>query len=284
MSSPANRTLLDYFADLEDPRVDRTKEHPLINVVFIAVCAVIAGGEGWSDMETFGQSKRRWLARFLDVSKGTPSDDTFRRVISRLDPRAFEDRFRRWTAAVVQRAGDVGEEEVEGEHIALDGKTLRGSADRDRERVRRTGEAKAPIQLVSAWAKEKRLTLAQETVEEGTNEISALPDVLEALELSGALVTIDAIGTQKEIAEQIETQEGEYVLALIRPGAKEQPPTALRRCEVVFRRCSRPRPPGHGPQRKLRNRRRTRASGGAPVLDDRRHRLARRPRPVAGPT
>lgn len=145
MSSPAKRTLLDYFADLEDPRVDRTKDHPLINVIFIAVCAVIAGGEGWSDMETFGRSKRRWLAQFLDVSKGTPSDDTFRRVIARLDPRAFEDRFRRWTSAVAQRTREGEEGEVEGEHVALDGKTLRGSADRDRETIRRNGEDKAPI-------------------------------------------------------------------------------------------------------------------------------------------
>lgn len=210
------RPLLDYFADLEDPRVDRTKEHPLINVVFIAICAVIGGGEGWSDMETFGQSKRRWLAQFLDVSKGTPSDDTFRRVISRLDPQAFEDRFRRWTAAVAQRLREVEEEHgaLEEEQVALDGKTLRGSADRDRERIRRNGEAKAPIQLVSAWAREKGLTLAQETVEEGTNEISALPDVLEALALNGCLVTIDAMGTQKNIAEQITDRGGEYVLAL----------------------------------------------------------------------
>lgn len=227
MSSPVRRPLLDYFADLDDPRIDRTKDHPLINVVFIAVCAVIAGGEGWTDMETFGQSKRRWLAQFLDVSEGTPSDDTFRRVISRLDPKAFEDRFRRWTAAVVQRSrkGEAGQKDegepgtsdpgtLEGEHVALDGKTLRGSFDRDRETLRRAGAAKDPIQLVSAWAKENRLILAQETVEEGTNEISALPGVLGALELSGALVTIDAIGTQKEIAEQITGRGGEYVLAL----------------------------------------------------------------------
>lgn len=169
-------------------------------------------------METFGQSKRRWLAPFLDVSNGTPSDDTFRRVISRPDPRAFEDRFRRWTAAVAQRSRE-GEEEVrgervEGEHVALDGETLRGLADRDRKTIRRNGEAKAPVQLVSAWAREKRLTLALDAVREGTNEISALPDVLEALELDGTLVAIDAVGTQKEIAEQIEPRGGEYVLAL----------------------------------------------------------------------
>lgn len=163
MSTPRKRPLLDYFADLEDPRVDRTKDHPLINVVFIAICAVLGGGEGWSDMETFGQSKHRWLGQFLDLSNGTPPDDTFRRVISQLDPRAFEDRFRRWTAAVVQRIGEVEEEGAALPRVALDGKTLRGSVDRDRDRIRRDGEAKAPLQLVSAWAEEQRLTLAQET-------------------------------------------------------------------------------------------------------------------------
>lgn len=214
MNTPKERSLLDYFADLEDPRIDRTKDHPLINVVFIAICAVIGGAEGWTDMETFGQSKHRWLAQFLDLSGGTPSDDTFRRVISRLDRRAFEHRFRRWTAAVVRRIGETEEGEASLSRVALDGKTLRGSVDRDKDRIRRDGKKKAPLQLVSAWAEEQRLTLAQETVGKGTNEISALPDVLEALELSGALVTVDAMGTQKEIAKQIEDQGGEYVLAL----------------------------------------------------------------------
>lgn len=213
MSTPVKRPLLDYFTDLEDPRVDRTKRHPLINVLFIAICAVISGGEGWADMETFGYSKRRWLARFLDLSNGTPSDDTFRRVISRLDPRRFEERFRQWTAAVARRIGRA-RGKVEGEVIALDGKTLRGSVDKDQSTVARRGGPKAPLHLVSAWASEQRLVLAQEEVGEKTNEISALPEVLRALELSGCLVTIDAMGTQKEIANQIRTQGGDYVLAL----------------------------------------------------------------------
>lgn len=209
MQTPEKRPLLDYFADLEDPRIDRTKDHPLINVVFIAICAVISGAEGWTDMETFGNSKRRWLSQFLDVSEGTPSDDTFRRVISRLDPEAFEERFRQWTAAVARRIGQSEEDQ-----IALDGKTLRGSVDRDKDTTSRRGEPKAPLHLVSAWASEQRLTLAQETVGEKTNEISALPDILEVLELSGCLVTIDAMGTQKDIAEQIEEQGADYILAL----------------------------------------------------------------------
>lgn len=235
MSTSLKPPLLDHFADLEDPRIDRTRDHPLINVLFIAICAVISGGEGWTDMETFGESKRAWFAQFLDLSNGIPSDDTFRRVISRLDPDAFEDRFRRWTAAVGRRieqeepeSGDprsssesASSESVSSETpsakasvIALDGKTLRGSADRDKSTLAQEGTSKAPLHLVSAWASDKRLVLAQETVEEKTNEISALPEVIDALDLEGSLVTIDAIGTQKDIARQIQTQGGDYVLAL----------------------------------------------------------------------
>ena len=225
MSTARKPPLIDHFADLEDPRIDRTKDHPLINVLFIAICAVISGAEGWTDMETFGESKRKWLAQFLDLLNGTPSDDTFRRVISRLDPTAFEDRFRRWTAAVGRR---IEQEDSKNEGsgssseagvIALDGKTLRGSADRDkstlaREGTSREGTSKAPLHLVSAWASDKRLVLAQERVEEKTNEINALPEVLDALDLEDSLVTIDAIGTQKDIARQIQNQGGDYVLAL----------------------------------------------------------------------
>ena len=225
MSTARKPPLIDHFADLEDPRIDRTKDHPLINVLFIAICAVISGAEGWTDMETFGESKRKWLTQFLDLSNGTPSDDTFRRVISRLDPTAFEDRFRRWTAAVGRR---IEQEDSKNEGsvsssgagvIALDGKTLRGSADRDkstlpREGTSREGTSKAPLHLVSAWASDKRLVLAQERVEEKTNEINALPEVLDALDLEDSLVTIDAIGTQKDIARQIQSQGGDYVLAL----------------------------------------------------------------------
>ena len=223
MSTAQKRPLMDYFTDLEDPRIDRTKDHPLINVLFIAICAVMSGGEGWTDMETFGESKQEWLGQFLDLTNGTPSDDTFRRVISRLNPSGLEDRFRRWTAAVSQRISAAGSGNGEGsgdqesgdqEVIALDGKTLRGSVDRDKATVAKEGSAIGPLHLVSAWASERGLALAQEIVGEKTNEISALPEILEALYLEGCLVTIDAMGTQKDIAEKIRDQGGDYVLAL----------------------------------------------------------------------
>lgn len=232
MSPSDKRPLLDYFADLEDPRIDRTKHHPLINVVFISICATVAGAEGWTDMETFGQSKRRWLSQFLDLSGGIPSDDTFRRVISRLDPDAFEQRFRQWTAAVARRVG-----QSEGDQIALDGKTLRGSVDRDQDTTDRRGKPKAPLHLVSAWASEQRLTLAQETVGEKTNEISALPDILEVLELSGCLVTID--GAQKFLRNghaERHCRADQGGRRGLRFGAKEQPSKTLWGREVLFRR------------------------------------------------
>lgn len=163
-------------------------------------------------METFGDSKREWRGQFLELSNGTPSDDTFRRVISRLDSTTFEKRFREWTAAVAGRneqekmpagTGPFSEADLEANVIALDGKTLRGSVDRNRSTLSREGTSKAPLHLVSAWASDKRLVLAQEPVEEKTNQISALPEVLKALDLSGSVVTIDAIGTQKAIARRI---------------------------------------------------------------------------------
>jgi predicted transposase YbfD/YdcC len=201
--------LIDYFQDLEDPRMDRRKDHPLVNILFIAICAVLSGAEGWRSIETFGEAKQRWLAQFLHLPEGdhpVPSDDTYRRTISRLDPEAFETAFRSWVASVAKQ--------IDGEVLALDGKTLRGSYDRDGEVLQSKGSSQEPLHLVSAWASEQRLVLAQETVEDKTNEITVLPDLLEVLEVEGCLVTIDAMGTQREIAEQITGRGGEYVLAL----------------------------------------------------------------------
>ena len=189
--------------------MDRRKDHPLINILFIAICAVLSGAEGWRSIETFGEAKQRWLAQFLQLPEGdhpVPSDDTYRRTISRLDPEAFETAFRSWVASVAKR--------IDGEVLALDGKTLRGSYDRDGEVLQSNGSSQEPLHLVSAWASEQRLVLAQETVEDKTNEITVLPDLLEVLEVEGCLVTIDAMGTQREIAEQITGRGGEYVLAL----------------------------------------------------------------------
>ena len=196
MEAPA--PLLNYFDELDDPRVDRTKLHSLTEILFIAIAGTIAGAEGWRELEAFAQAKRDWLARYLDLPHGTPSDDTFRRVISRLDPAAFETCFRDWIAAAVAKG--------QGELISIDGKTLRGSYDRSDE--------KAPLHMVSAWAQENRLVMAQEKVADHSNEITAIPKLLAVLELCGCIVTIDAMGTQRTVAEQIIDGGGDYVLAL----------------------------------------------------------------------
>ncbi len=191
-------TLLEHFQDLEDPRWPRYKLHKFNDLLFIAICATLSGADGWSDIEQFAHAKKDWLRRYLELPHGLPSDDTFRRVISRINPEAFEACFRSWISSVVDH--------TDGELIAIDGKTLRGSYDRD--------DDKAALCMVSAWASAERLILAQERVSDKSNEITAIPALLSALELSGCLVTLDAMGTQRTIAGQIIDQDGDYVLAL----------------------------------------------------------------------
>lgn len=157
--------------------MDRRKDHPLINILFIAICAVLSGAGGWKSIETFGRSKKQWLAQYLTLPEGphpVPSDDTYRRTISRLDPEAFEEAFREWVASVARR--------VAGEIVALDGKTVRSSYDRDADTLEAGGVPNKPLHLVSAWASEQRLVLAQKAVDEKTNEISVLPDLLKMME------------------------------------------------------------------------------------------------------
>jgi predicted transposase YbfD/YdcC len=189
-----------HFGALPDPRVERTKRHPLLDILVIAVCAVIAGAQGWEDMAEFGRLKEAFFrARLgLTLPHGIPSPDTFRRVIARLDPDAFGRAFLAWTQTLRLQ--------TQGEVIALDGKTLRHSFD--------TAAGQAPIHLVSAWATKNRLVLAQVKVDDKSNEIPAFPALLAMLDLRGCIVTIDAMGCQKEIARQIIDQEGDYVLAL----------------------------------------------------------------------
>lgn len=196
MDTPA--PLLHYFEALKDPRVDRSKLHSLSEIIFIAIAGTIAGAEGWRELEAFAHAKRHWLTRYLALPHGPPSDDTFRRVISRLDPVVFEDGFRAWMRAAVTASA--------GQLVCLDGKTLRGSYDHH--------DGQAPLHLVSAWAAHNRMVLAQEAVSDHGNEITALPDLLAILDLRGCIVTIDAMGTQRVIAEQIQQQRGDYVLAL----------------------------------------------------------------------
>lgn len=188
----------EHFASLEDPRVERTRLHPLQCIVTIAICAVICGAETWDEIEQFGEAKAAWFATILDLPHGIPSHDTFNRVFAALDPKQFRACFVNWMRAVATV--------VPTEVIALDGKTLRGSHDR--------AAGKGPIHLVSAWATQNRLVLAQVKVDEQSNEITTLPEVLRALALEGCLVTIDAIGCQRAIARQIRDQGGEYILAL----------------------------------------------------------------------
>jgi predicted transposase YbfD/YdcC len=191
-------TIVDHFIELEDPRVDRTKLHQLLDIITIAICAVICGADGWTGIEKFGKAKERWLRSFLALPNGIPSHDTFGRVFARLDPEAFQRCFMRWVQAIHEYTG--------GQVVAIDGKCLRRSHDQ------RLG--KEAIHMVSAWATQDHLVLGQRKVATKSNEITAIPELLKWLELTGCIVTIDAMGCQKTIAEQIRSQQGDYVLAL----------------------------------------------------------------------
>jgi predicted transposase YbfD/YdcC len=188
----------DHFSRVRDPRVERTKEHKLIDMIAIAICAVICGAEGWVDIELFGKSKLSWLKTFLELPNGIPSHDTFGRVFSRIDAQEFQSAFYEWVWAV----NDI----VQGQIINIDGKQLRGSKDKVL--------GKRAIYMVSAWAEANELVLGQRKVDEKSNEITAIPELLKMLALSGCIVTIDAIGTQTNIAKTIVEAEADYVLSV----------------------------------------------------------------------
>jgi predicted transposase YbfD/YdcC len=185
------------FEDLTDPRVERTRIHNLFDLVVVALCGTIAGADSWADVERFGNDRLPWLRTFLKLENGIASHDTFGRVFSRLDPAALVGCIQQWLHQIGREIG---------QHIAIDGKTLRGSFDK--------AAGRNPLHLVSAWASEARLTLGQIAVDSKSNEITAIPLLLELLDLKGATVTIDAMGCQKEIAAQIVAGGGDYVLAL----------------------------------------------------------------------
>lgn len=187
-----------HFETLEDPRVERTKLHDLMSIIVIAICGVICGADNWVAMEAFGQAKLRWLKQFLPLDNGIPSHDTFGRVFSLLDAQTFERCFMSWVQAV--------SEVTAGEVVAVDGKTLRRSHDR--------ASGKGPLHLISAWATENGVVLGQRKVESHSNEIPAIPRLLEVLALEGCIVTVDAMGCQEEIAQAIVAQEADYVLAV----------------------------------------------------------------------
>jgi predicted transposase YbfD/YdcC len=182
------------FADLVDPRINRTKRHDLLTIITIALCGVICGAESWVEVEDWGDAKRDWLQTWLDLPNGIPSPATFGRVFSRIDPVQFEAGFLRW----VQGAAAAGA------IVAIDGKTVRAAR----------APGGQPLHLVSAWASDCRLVLGQEAVETKSNEITAIPALLARLDLHERVVTIDAMGCQRAIAAQITAQGGNYVLAV----------------------------------------------------------------------
>jgi len=190
------------FAPLPDPRIERTKRHNLLDIVAITLCAVLAGAETWVDIAEFGRAREAWFRTFLALPHGIPSHDTFGRVFARLDPTAFARCFQAWVATVATLAA--------GEVVALDGKTVRGSG-----RLSGAGTAReGALHVVSAWASDAGLTLGQVATPAKGNEITALPELLALLDVTGAGVTVDAIGCQTALATQIRAQGADYLLAV----------------------------------------------------------------------
>lgn len=186
------------FGGIEDLRVQGRCQYPLLEVITIGICAVIAGSEGWTDVETFGKSKEAWLKQFLKLENGIPSHDTFADVFGMIDGEAFQRSFMHWIEQVFTL--------TQGQVIAIDGKTARRSYDQ--------GGKKGAIHMVRAWASENGLTLGQRKVDDKSNEITAIPELLELLNVSGCIVTIDAMGCQKKIAQKIRDRKADYILSL----------------------------------------------------------------------
>ena len=215
MGMLAPSSFQDHFAALTDPRSPHApnQRHELIDILVIAVCAVICGAEGWEDIEEYGKAQAEWFAQVLELPHGIPGHDTFRRVLSRLDPEELTRCFISWSGALSDLSG--------GDLVSIDGKTLRHSFDR--------AASQAAIHMVSAWANANRLVLGQVKVEDKSNDITAIPKLIKLLDLAGATVTIDAMGCQKAIAQDITDQGADYVLAL-----KENHPTLYDDVTVFF--------------------------------------------------
>jgi predicted transposase YbfD/YdcC len=190
--------LVEHLSEIDDPRIERSKRHKLIDILTIAILGVICGADSWVAMENFGQAKFKWLKRILELPNGIPSHDTFARVFARLNPQQLQQSFLEWVRSLVHLSG--------GQVIAIDGKTLRQSYD--------SADGKGAIHMVSAWASHNRLVLGQCKVDDKSNEITAIPQLLKVLEVSGCIITIDAMGCQKQIAKLIVERGADYVLAL----------------------------------------------------------------------
>lgn len=206
-------SLLEYFARVPDPRVERSQLHPLASILALSVCAVISGANSFVGIEAFGQAKEAWFRTFLDLPNGIPSHDTLGRTFAMLNPQALEQAFREWISALATL--------TKGEVVAIDGKTLRRS-------FQRAGSS-AFVHMVSAWSTSNRMVLGQVKTDEKSNEITAIPRLLELLQLHGCLVTIDAMGCQKEIATKIVESKADYMLAV-----KDNQPTLASTITGIF--------------------------------------------------
>jgi predicted transposase YbfD/YdcC len=208
--------ITDVFADLPDPRRETdNKRHLLVDILTLAVCAVIGGAETWDAIAEYGVTKQTFFRRFLELPNGIPSPDTFSRVFAKLDPKAFAERFGRWMASACEAAGLIP--------VAIDGKSSRRA---------RKATATGCLHTVSAWATQGRLTLGQLAVPEGSNEVAVIPDLLETLDLAGAIVTIDAAGCQKENAQLVSEGGGHYLLCV-----KANQPGLLQAAQAAFTRA-----------------------------------------------
>ena len=198
MEIKVNPSIVEHFSSLQDHRIERHKKHQLIDIIVLSLSAVISGAEGWKDIVEFGNSKLEWLRQFVPLENGIPVDDTVARIISGLSTKGFQDCFQSWIQSVAQV--------TEGEIISIDGKTHRRSHDKK--------SGKKALHMVSAWANENNLVLGQVKTREKSNEITAIPELLKVLELKGCIVTIDAMGCQEKIIEDIVDKEGGYAVAV----------------------------------------------------------------------
>ena len=197
--------LRQYLSSMKDPRLERKRLHQLEDIVFITIAAVISGAESWNDIELYGKTKKEWLTSFLTLPNGIPSHDTFNRFFAALDPKEFEQCFTAWVESLAQKyPGDI---------VAIDGKTIRGS---------RGKGFHSAAHIVSAWSDHNQLVIGQIQVDHKSNEITAIPLLLDALLIEGSIVTIDAMGCQKEIAKKIRSKKAEYIL-----GVKENQPELI---------------------------------------------------------
>ena len=206
--------IIEGFSSMRDPRLDRKKLYPLIEIIFLTICAVVSGSNHFTDIQVFGEARLDWLRKYLPFENGIPSHDAIGYFFSRLDPQHFKEKFVAWINSVAEVS--------KGEIVAIDGKTVRRSHDR-------ASNTKA-IHMISAWARNAHLVLGQRKVDEKSNEITAIPLLLRMLELSGCIVTIDAMGCQKEIAAAIIDKEADYVLSV-----KGKQPALHEPIELFFR-------------------------------------------------